>query len=67
LVNHVIKKFRARNNWNQEELAKKVDVSRQTISLIERNCLIPSVIVAIKIAKSFSINVEKLFILEDKE
>jgi putative transcriptional regulator len=61
LVNHVIK-FRARNNWNQEELAKKwMDVSRQTISLIERNCLIPSVIVAIKIAKSFSINVEKLF------
>lgn len=66
MENHV-KKFRARNNWNQEELAKKVDVSRQTISLIERNRLIPSVIVAIKIAKNFSINVENLFILEDKE
>ncbi|MEJ7324051.1 helix-turn-helix transcriptional regulator [Staphylococcus epidermidis] len=66
MENHV-KKFRTRNNWNQEELAKKVDVSRQIISLIERNRLIPSVIVATKIAKNFSINVENLFILEDKE
>ena len=66
MENH-IKKFRAKNNWNQEELAKKANISRQTISLIERNLLMPSVIVAIKIAKVFSINVENLFILKDKE
>lgn len=62
-----IKEFRAKYNWNQEELAKKANVSRQTISLIERNGLTPSIITAIKISKVFSVNVEDLFLLEDRE
>ncbi|RIO34070.1 transcriptional regulator [Staphylococcus saprophyticus] len=62
-----IKEFRAKNNWNQDELAKKANISRQTVSLIERNSLTPSVITAIKISKVFSVNVEDLFLLEDRE
>lgn len=62
-----IKEFRAKNNWNQSELAKKVNISRQTVSLIERNNLVPSVITAIKISQAFSINVEDLFLLEDEK
>ncbi|WP_050215124.1 helix-turn-helix transcriptional regulator [Streptococcus pneumoniae] len=62
-----IKEFRAKNNWNQDEVAKKANISRQTISLIERDNLIPSVITAIKISKVFSVNVEDIFLLEEEE
>ncbi|MDS3945681.1 helix-turn-helix transcriptional regulator [Staphylococcus epidermidis] len=62
-----IKEFRAKNNWNQGEVAKKANISRQTISLIERDNLIPSVITAIKISKVFSVNVEDIFLLEEWE
>ena len=44
-----LKELRARNNLNQTELAKLAKVSRQTISLIEREELIPSLLIAIRI------------------
>ncbi|MCO4332712.1 helix-turn-helix transcriptional regulator [Staphylococcus hyicus] len=62
-----VKEFRAKNNWNQDELANKTKTSRQTISLIKRNIMTPSVVTALKLSKVFSINVEELFLLEDKD
>lgn len=66
LKNH-IKYFRIKNGWNQDTLAKKTNISRQTISLIERNKLIPSVIISLKIATLFSENVEDIFIIERED
>lgn len=66
LKNH-IKYFRIKNGWNQDTLAKKTNISRQTISLIERNKLIPSVIISLKIATLFSANVEDIFIIERED
>jgi len=59
-----LKEFRAIHEVTQEELAKKLDVSRQTILAIEKNKYNPSLILALKIAKFFNIPVEELFILE---
>ncbi len=56
-----LKELRARDGLNQTELAKLAEVSRQTISLIERGEYTPSVVIAIRIAQIFNENVENVF------
>jgi len=41
-----LRELRARDSMNQTQLAKRVKVSRQTISLIEREEYIPSLLIA---------------------
>lgn len=60
LLNHV-KEHRARLGLNQAELGKLAGVSRQTISLIEREDYSPSVTLALKLAKIFGCPVEEIF------
>ena len=43
-----LKELRARDGLNQTELAKLAEVSRQTISLLERDEYTPSIIIALK-------------------
>lgn len=62
-----LKVFRAINNWTQEDLAQKINVSRQTIVSIEKNKYIPSTVLALKLALEFNCNVEDLFELEEKD
>lgn len=59
-----IKIERARHNFTQGDLAKKVGVSRQTINSIETKKYIPSTVLALKIAKVFEMKVDDLFELE---
>lgn len=56
-----LKELRARDSLNQTELAKLAEVSRQTISLIERGEYTPSVVIAMRIAQIFKENVENVF------
>lgn len=51
----------------QEELAKKVSVSRQTINAMEANKYVPSTALALKIAKVFNKSVEDIFTLEKND
>ena len=63
-----LKEYRAKINVNQQEMGQLVDVSRQTISQIERGDYSPSVTLAIKIAKVFNARVEDIFdYVEDTE
>ena len=62
-----LKELRARHNLNQTELAKLAKVSRQTISLIEREELIPSLLIAIRISKIFNEPVDTIFLFEEEE
>ncbi len=62
-----LKELRARDGYNQTQLAKKAGVSRQTISLIERNDFMPSVLTAAKIARIFGESIENVFILEEED
>ena len=62
-----IKELRARDGLNQTDLAKKAGVSRQTISLLERDEYTPSVVIALKIAQIFNESVENVFRLVEEE
>ena len=61
-----IKVFRAIHDTTQEELANKLEVSRQTILAIEKDKYDPSLKLAFKIAKFFEVPVEELF-TDEKE
>lgn len=62
-----LKELRARDGLNQTELAQKAGVSRQTISLLERDEYTPSVVIALKIAQIFNESVENVFRLVEEE
>jgi len=52
---------RQRAGLTQEELAQAVGVTRQTIIALEKGNYIPSVFLALKIAKRFHVSVENIF------
>ncbi|MDG4513598.1 helix-turn-helix transcriptional regulator [Streptococcus suis] len=67
ILKNRLKELRARDSLNQTELAKLAEVSRQTISLIERGEYTPSVVIAMRIAQIFNENVENVFHLVEVE
>lgn len=62
-VKNEIKVYRAKYNLTQEELAKEVGVTRQTIISIEKGRYSPSLELAFKIARRFDLKIEDLFFL----
>jgi putative transcriptional regulator len=62
-----LKEYRSRLGINQTELGKRAEVSRQTISLIERGDYSPSVTLALKLAKICQVTVEDIFVYEEDE
>ena len=62
-----LKELRARDGLNQTELAKRAKVSRQTISLIEREEFVPSLLIAVRIAKIFNEPIETIFLFKEEE
>lgn len=56
-----LKVLRAEYDWSQQDLAEKLDVSRQTINAIETEKYDPSLPLALKIARLFGQPVEKIF------
>ncbi len=60
-----LKVHRAIHNFTQDDLAKEVGVSRQTINAIEKGKYNPSLFVALKIAQSVNASVESIFELEE--
>jgi putative transcriptional regulator len=64
MISNNIRQFREGKNLTQEELAKAVLVSRQTINAMEKGNYEPSLGLALKIAKYFGVKVEELFTLK---
>lgn len=62
-----LKELRARLGINQTELAKRAKISRQTVSLIERGDLMPSLLIATKISRVFDEPIEEIFQFEEEE
>lgn len=57
--------FRATCRMTQGELAERVGVSRQTINAMESARYVPSTVLALKVARVFSVSVEQVFTLEE--
>ena len=61
-----IKIFRAMHDLTQEHLAQAIGVNRQTILAIEKEKYIPSLDLAFKISRYFGVNIEEVFVYDEK-
>ncbi len=61
-----IEAIRKARGIRQDEFAKHMGVSRQTISSLETGRYNPSIMLAYKIAKFFDMTIEEVFIFEDE-
>ncbi len=64
MKNH-LEKLRKERGIKQEELADSLEVSRQTISSLEKGRYNPSIQLAFKIAHYFDMTIEEIFIYEE--
>ena len=62
-----LEEIRKERGWRQEELARDLKVSRQTISSLEKGRYNPSIILAFKIARYFEMTIEDIFIYEEED
>lgn len=60
-----IEEIRKEKGIRQEDFAKSMGVSRQTISSLENGRYNPSIMLAHKIAKYFGLTIEDVFIFEE--
>ena len=61
LMKNRLKVMRAERNWTQEELGKRVGVSRQAIHALETEKHDPSLDFVYRISKEFGATVEQIF------
>ena len=66
-MQNTIKVERAILNLTQEDLAKMIGVSRQTINSIEANRYVPSTVLALKMSKIFNKPVNDFFTLIEED
>lgn len=59
-----IKLYRVKFGLTQEDLSKRLEVSRQTINSIENNKYFPSLELGLKLSRIFECKVEDLFSLD---
>ena len=62
-----IEQIRKERGIRQDEFAKLMGVSRQTISSLETGRYNPSIYLAYKIAKYFGMTIEEVFVFEEEE
>lgn len=61
-----IRELRSVHDLTQDELAEKLEVSRQTIISLEKERYNPSIILAFKLAHIFNCHIEDIFIYEEE-
>ena len=65
-MKNILEKLRKERGIKQEELADILEVSRQTISSLEKGRYNPSIQLAFKIARYFDLKIEDIFIYEEE-
>ncbi len=66
-IQNRIKELRSARGWTQEQLAKAVGVSRQSINSIERDRYVPSLVLALTFARVFGCTADQIFTLESEK
>jgi len=61
-VNNRLRVLRAERNWSQQDLADRLEVSRQSVNAIETGKYDPSLPLAFRIADVFEMKIEEIFL-----
>jgi putative transcriptional regulator len=54
--------LRAERKWSQQDLADRLEVSRQSVNAIETGRYDPSLPLAFRIAETFGLSIEEIFV-----
>jgi putative transcriptional regulator len=65
-MNNHLRTLRAERGWSQQDLAERLDVSRQSVNAIETGRYDPSLPLAFKIAELFACAIEDIFVSPSK-
>ena len=60
-MNNRLRLLRAERNWSQQNLAERLDVSRQSVNAIETGRYDPSLPLAFRIAELFDLSIVEVF------
>ena len=63
-LHNTIKVLRAMRNLTQAELAEKAGVTRRSVNAIETGNMVPSVLLALKLARALGVSIDTIFTLE---
>lgn len=66
-MNNRLKVLRAERDWSQQDLAERLQVSRQSVNAIETGKYDPSLPLAFRIAELFNLPIEEIFTSPSKE
>ncbi|MBC9033021.1 helix-turn-helix transcriptional regulator [Sphingomonas sp. JC676] len=66
-MNNRLRVLRAERAWSQQDLAERLEVSRQSVNAIETGRYDPSLPLAFKIADLFDMPIEAIFMNPSKE
>ena len=61
-----LKVLRAERDWSQQDLAARLEVSRQSVNAIETGRYDPSLPLAFRIADIFDMTIEEIFLREEE-
>jgi putative transcriptional regulator len=64
-MNNRVRELRTERGWSQADLGEQLDVSRQTVNAIETGKYDPSLPLAFRIARLFSLTIETIFLPEE--
>jgi putative transcriptional regulator len=62
LMENRLRVLRAERNWSQQDLAQRLDVSRQSVNAIETGKYDPSLPLAFRISELFELAIEEIFL-----
>ncbi len=61
-----LEELRSKKGWTQQELADRVEVSRQTIISLEKGRYDPSILLAFRLSKLFGLLIEDIFSFDEE-
>lgn len=64
-MNNRLRVLRAERGWSQQDLADRLEVSRQSVNAIETGKYDPSLPLAFRIADVFAMKIEEIFLREN--
>ncbi|HEY5084280.1 MAG TPA: helix-turn-helix transcriptional regulator [Rhizomicrobium sp.] len=65
-MKNILKILRAERDWTQAELARRLDVSRESVNAIETERYDPSLPLAFEIARLFGKKIEDIFLYKKR-
>lgn len=65
-MNNRLRVLRAERRWSQQDLADRLDVSRQSVNAIETGKYDPSLPLAFRIADVFELRIEEIFLRKEE-